>query len=240
MSLQDLDTCVAAYYCDSDGVVGGNLIDQTEFGNDLVGAGTPVFATRDGFEVMDFDNAFWFEGMSPLLPGGSMVLVGVVDIDAGSGSLHVVNTAAKNAAVGNFDAVPPDNSDADWLSSTYQRKSIFFTSNSARGFDRVGTSATAGNFTAGAMNIVTAAFPTVPYEIQAALGTGTVAASAYSAAVSAPRTGAMVRIGHLKASGGITAGKYCAAKRVYFFRGNVFDHAGFAAAMAAEKVLWGV
>jgi hypothetical protein len=49
-----------------------------------------------------------------------------------------------------------------------------------------------------------------------------------------------MRIGHLLETGGLTAGKYLSGKRLYIFEGDVFSHADFAAALAAEKTAWGI
>jgi hypothetical protein len=241
MGLQDLDTCIGAYHCESAGVVGGALIDQTAYGNDLpLITGTPVFNTRDGFECMDLDNTYWFEGPSLLLTRGSMAVVAVINGTQADGTLAAVNTIRGTWSAGNFDGVPNNAVDADWFSSTWQRRYVGFFGQSPRLNERGGTSQAGTDFVSGAISLITGAFPGYPAQIQASTNTQAVQTSAFAAGSTACRIGHQMRIGHLKASGGLTGGRYCSLKRVYFFAGNVFDHPDFTTQRAAEIVAWGI
>lgn len=242
--LKELSTCVAAYSCDATGYdsISKKLVDGSGYGNhlDLKVGTAPIFATRDGYQVMDFDNTYYFEGDSPLPPAGSIVLVGVTSHTGGDGNLYIINTASRKALAGNFDAVPPDNSDSEWFAGTYGRRPIFFNSMSPRIFGWTGGQQAIGSaFSAGQMNMFSASVNQAPAQLQAATGAQSRQVSNFSKNAHASIYGDMLRIGHIKASDTLS-GSYIALKRAYFFLGNVFEHPEFEAARAAEMAAWGI
>lgn len=242
MSLETFPSCIGAFFLDSTGVSGSTLVDQTAYCNDLaLLTGAITYSTRDGQEVMDFDNSYWFEGPNLLIPGGSVVFVGVCDAPGADGSLMVLNTLSRKANPANWDGVPNNAVDADWHASIYARKALYFNTNIPRIFDRTtGVNSAGTAFTAGAMNIFTGGVSIEPARTEGSTGTQGVQTSNFAAAASASTVGSHMRVGHLKASGGITAGKYLSGKRLYFFNENVFNNSAFAAARAAEMALWGI
>ena len=242
MGLQDLSTCVGAYHCDTAGYDAANtrITDQTAYGNhlDLV-TGTPVFTTRDGFECLDMDNTFWFEGDSPLLPRGSYVAVFVANLPGSDGTTYPISTASPRLVNDDFDGVPTGLSDADWLSSAYQRRTMRVLGATVSVHDRVGQNVS-NVVSLESMALVTGAFPADPAVIQAALnGAAASSSPGFNNDDEGSRTGSRLRIGQLKSTA-ITAGRYFALKRLYFFAGNVFDHASFDTERAAEMATWGI
>jgi hypothetical protein len=236
----DLDTCVAAYYCDTAGVVADVLVDQTAYGNDLtLVTGTAVFETRDTFECLSLNNTFWFEGESALLPWGSIVVVAVVDGAAGDGALEAIITASPIDEDDDHEGLEIL-TDAEWLSSTYERRRVTFTDETPRISDRAGTAAVCTNFTIGAMNILTGAWTTETGELKGATDSQTPVEAAYTNNYNASRVGDRMRVGQLKTSGGLTALKYLALKRIFIFTGDVFTHADYATKLAEEKALWNI
>jgi hypothetical protein len=236
----DLDTCVAAYHCESAGVVASELVDQTAYGNDLaLVTGTPVFTTYDTFECLDLNNTYWFEGPSALLPSGSIVVVACVDGIAGDGNLEAIITSSPIDEDDDHEGLEAL-TDAEWLSSTYERRRVFWNTNAPRISDRIGTSATTASFTASQMNIVTGAWLTELGTLNGATNTETPIVGTYTNNYNASRIGNLMRVGQLKTSGGITATRFLALKRIFIFTGNVFTHADYATKLAAEKALWNI
>lgn len=248
MGMQTLDTCIGAYFCDATGfdTVGKKLVDKTAYGNhlDIKLLTAPVYATRAGQQVMDFDNTYYFEGENLLKPGGSCVIVGVCDMSGADGTQYVVNTQSRKAAFGNFAGVPNDSTDAEWFTSAYGRGSLWFNTMAPRIFEpAAGTSAAGSAFVAGAMNIFTGAINIYPAQMQASTKSGAATTTNFASGATAVQAGqgSVMRIGAIKAAGAaLTAGKYISAKRIYFFNGNVFNHPNFVATRADEIALWGI
>lgn len=241
--MKNISTCIAAYYCDATGFNTGSkqLIDQSGYGNhlDIKLLTAPVYANRAGHQVMDFDNTYYFEGQNLLQPGGSVVVVGCVSLDAVDGVLHVVATASRSASVGNFDGVPNETTDAEWFTAKRQ-KQVFFYGNSPRMFENSGIGAEGADFVAGAMNLFTGAISLNPAQLQGATKTQVPAIAAFGAGATASAMGSHVRLGFLKTAGGLAATRYMGIKRVYFFAGNVFNHPDFATKRASEIAAFGI
>lgn len=245
MGLQSLDTCIGAFYCDATGydTLSSKLVDKSGYGNDLsIKVGTaPVYATRAGFQVMDFDLTYYFEGENLWTSGGSCVFVGVCDQDGADGSQAIVNTLSRKATADNFAGTTVEAVNGDWVLGTYGRKAILLSSNGPFIFNwNGGAFASGSNFVAGAMNIFTAAVSLHPAQLQASTKTQAIVTAAEGSGSAAAIAGSIMRIGFLKASGTLTAGKYLSAKRIYFYTGNVFEHADFTTARAAEIATWGI
>lgn len=242
MGLQDLSNCVAAYHLEPAGVVGGQLIDQSGYGNhlDLI-FGTPLYATRDGIEMMDFDNSFWFEGRNVMLSGGSVAVVGCLSMAGSEGVLYPVNTVSIKTTAGNFNALPYENTDAEWFSSTYQIKGVGFSQSRAVTLnDRTGVATPGAVWTNDQANLFVGCFDIATQTAIGARGSDTPTSNAVASGITAARDGALIRIGHIRSSGSFLTGRYVSAKRLYFFADNVFNHPSFATERAAEIAAWGI
>ncbi len=251
MNLKNLNTCIGAFAFDATGFdnINKRLIDRSPYGNhlDLKLLTAPVYATRGGFPVMDFDNTYYFEGQNLLTSGGSVVIVGVVSADAVDGTLQLITGSSRRANVGNFDGVPNEATDdataTGFIGPGNRTKFINYNGNTPRYSDNLGMTASGGLVTAGAMHLFTAACPLVPAIIMGAVNENIPATTNFAQGSFAARSGSHMRIGHLKGvggSGGVTAGKYLSLKAAYFFTDNVFDHPDFVAARKAEIERWGI
>ena len=244
--LDDLDTLVGAYRLDAAGYDAGNarLTDHGPFGHHLAlgGTGGPVLAARDGHECMDFDGSWWFEGRNPLLGGGSLALLMVVDGAAADPFLAPVNTLERRGSPANRAASPPQNPDTDWFSSSYQGHGVTVTGQSTRLRARVGNPSPASTATLprGSLAFVAFALSGDPAAHVMALNDAPATTDAYGDPRRAVPLGSHMRIGHLKATPGLQQGRYLALKRAWFLRGNVFDHPEFEAARATELARWGI
>lgn len=238
MSLESLDTCIAAYYLDSTGynTAAGVLEDKSGYGHDLyLTNGTPAMVTRNGVEMMDLTGDWWFEGVSPLPPFGSVAAVGALSTSGADGTYVVLNTANSVGAT-EKDGVPP--TITDWFASANQRRAIQSNSNLLQGLDRVGTASGWQSVTAGATFLHTAAFDVTSDRLEARTNGADATGSAFPSSAAAPNSGEMLRIGQVSASGSFSVGRYINLKRVYVFRGNILEHSGFTAAEAAEQARW--
>lgn len=238
-----LNNLIAEYHLEAAGVVGGQLVDQSGFGNHLpLVVGTPQYAVRDGILMMNFDNSFYFEGDNVMLSGGSTVVVGCAHMVGNEGNLYPVNTSTIKAGLGNFDAIPPENVDADWFGSTYQVRALSFgQSRAVTLFDRTGVASPGGLWTNGQANLFAGCFDIATQTAIGARGSDAPASSAVASGVTTAREGALMRIGQVRQAAGYPAGVgYVSAIRLYFFNGNVFNHPDFTTARAAEIALWGL
>lgn len=252
MSLKNLNTCIGAYAFDATGfdTINKRLIDRSLYGNhlDLKLRTAPVYATRSGYQVMDFDNTYYFEGRDLLTSGGSVVIVGVVSADAADGTLQLITGSSRRANAGNFDGVPNDSTDDNtanvgFIGQGVRTKYLSFLGNRPRYSDNTGPTAGTTLFTAGGMNIFTAAAPLSPALMLGSVKEEAPFTTSFASGGLAARSGSHMRIGHLKGvggSGGLTAGKYLSLKAAYFFTDNVFDHPDFIGARKAEIALWGI
>lgn len=240
MALETFPSCIGAYFLDSTGVSGSTLVDQTTYGNNMALTGSIIYATRGGYEGMDFNNSFFFEGANVLLPGGSAVVVAMSNADGADGSLFLFNTLSRKASAGNYDGVPNEAVTADWFAGTYGRKGVFFNTNQPTIFGYDGNFVSGTSFGADTKNLFTAAVSIDPARVEGTTKTQVVQTAAYGAGASATILGSHMRIGSLKASGTLPGGHYLWGKRVYFFNENVLNNANFTAARAAEIVQWGL
>lgn len=241
MGFSSLANLIAEYHTEPAGVVGGQLIDQSGFGEhlDLV-FGTPVYATRDGIEMMNFDNSFWFQGRNVMRSGGSVVIVGALSMVGSEGTLHVVNTFSGNYPGGDYTAVGLP-SEVDKFSSTYQVKSVAFgQSRSVTLFDRTGVATPGAAWTNGAANLFCGCFDIETQTAIGARGSDSPTSNAVANGVTTAREARFMEVGHIRSTAGYPSAGYCSAKRIYFFSENIFNDPGFAAARADEIATWGI
>lgn len=250
MSLADLDTCIAHYRFDGSGWDGANgrLTDLGAHGFHLAIGGarsTPLYRDLGGEQHMEFDGSWWFEGRNAILGGGSIILLSAFDVTGADGKLLFWTTLKTDKSP---TGLGPDGSvagvaDADW----------HVTNNQGHFLEAYGMSLKVGTRTGnpgapsvsppqrGAMYLYAAALPGDPaLNIAAANGDVPGQAGPYANTKDAVPIGGWMRLGHLKATPGLSAGKYVALKRAWFLRGNAFDHPGFEAARAAELNAWGI
>lgn len=244
-----LDTCIGRYHLDATGfdAVGDRLVDLSGYGNHLAisGATDPTYRTVGGFQCIEFTNTYWFEGDSNLPPEFSWLFVGAADYAAADGTLRIVNTADRNFnTADDRDGNPAAISDADWHSTVYKQKAIELVIMTPRIYDDIGVAQSGAAWSTNTMDLHLGAVRGLPAQLLAAGKTGVASASNFLAGVqtaSNPRTGSRMRVGHLKsAAGALASSKWVAGKRLFIFEGVVFDHAGFAAALAAEKTAFGI
>lgn len=238
---------IAHYKLDAEGWDAANarLADASGFGNHLgiVNAASPTYATRDGFQCIDFTNTYYFHGEWALPPLWSGVFVGCVNLPGVEGTCYPFATARNKTADNNHtDALTL--TDAEFLTGSYLRKALSWNTNAPRNYDGIGAVATAPAWTAGAMNAVTFATTRSPHGLKIANGVGAAVFTAFSGTQdksSGSATGQFVRVGQLKGTlGALTAGNYVSGKRLYLFAGDVFEHPDYASALAAEIAQWGI
>lgn len=231
-----LDECIAWYDFSASGYSGGKLLDQK--GNcdlDFVnrGSSSPVFNTRDGNACTDFDDTFYYEGKSLMMPGFSVVLTGVQDTN--SVVRYMIYDFSLKANSGNFDANPYDNTDTETLNSTYRGKGLYTFADRFTLNDRTGESANSANFTPGSADLITAVVSIADNENQIAKGTDAFTVNAYANSISAFNSGNIMRIGFLTAAGGgIVPPYYNSLIKAYFFMGDVTQNPDFAQARLDE------
>lgn len=247
--LDTLDTLVSDYRLDATGfdAAAGHLTDHGPLGNHLAigGARTvPLYRAVDGHECMDFDGSWWFEGRSPLLGGGSLAMLFAGGADRADGLLYVLHTAARARMAGvgrdgSLAGVAPD----QWYARATRRDGAYLYGAQVRcyanyrespGFPNV------GYVSRGPLHLLAASFMGASPHRRAAVDGGPVATGIDAAdpAYAVP-SGSHLRVGGLLPSGTIGSG-FLAIKRLWFLRGDAFEHPGFAAARAAEVAAWGI
>lgn len=240
----DLAYCNAAYYLESAGVVSSQLVDQTAHGNHLdLAAGTPIYRTINAAEWMDFDNSFYFSGDSPLVPGGSIVFVGCVNLAGSEGSQCVVGTAVRKANSGNYDAIPNDASLAEFLSSTYRIQQLFISASRVPQWLCTSATAAGAAWTNNAPNIATCGISGDPANYSCATGVQTPVTANIASAFAAMSVGGDLRLGMLNSSHPVSpfaGGRFNAGKRLFFLTENGNTRSDYAAKLAEEMALWGI
>lgn len=232
MALKDISTCIGAYDFSSSGFSGGQLLDTSGFGNhmDIVGAASPTFITRNGHEMTDFDNTYFYEGYDLLGVNNSVIVIAEVNMN--SVTQFILASVRKKVNAGNFDGVPYDNTELEIINNTYRRKGIMLYASSLRFNDPSGTS-TYITPPVGTPFLSTMAVDLEGNELQISLNEGAIASNAYTNNIGIGSNGAFMRIGFLREDGTSPAvGRYISVKEMYFFSGNVFEHPDFAAERA--------
>lgn len=241
MGLSSLPSLIAEYHTEPAGVVSSQLIDQSGFGEhlDLV-FGTPLYATRDGIEMMNFDNSFWFRGRNPMRSGGSVVVVGALSMIGSEGSLSVANTFGSNYPGNDYTAAGLP-SEADKFSSTFQVKSLSFgQGRNVIVFDRTGIASPGAVWANGQANLFCGCFDIDTQTVIGARGSDAPASNAVATGATTAREGRFMEVGHLRAAAGYPTAGYCSTKRIYFFAENIFNDPDFATARADEISMWGI
>lgn len=244
-TLHTLENLIAEYRLDAEGwdSVNARLTDFSGHGNHLpiAVAATPTYVTRDGFQHIDFTNTYYFHGDFALPTRFSSVFIGTINAPASEGNLYLWATAKNNSNQENY----VDNlsiTDADYLSNTYRRKSLLFTSQAARLNDVAGVSATSSTFTAGAINIATAVSASAKLKCAKGTDQPTIGEFTGNTTMSAAAIqGQFFRLGQLKATLGVlSSGNYVSGKRLFLYADDVTEQAGWVAARDAAIVEWGI
>lgn len=243
-SLRTLENLIAEYRLDAEGwdSVNARLTDFSGHGNHLpiAIAATPTYATRDGFQHIDFTNTYYFQGEFALPARFSSVFIGTQNANA-EGICHVWAAAKNKNTADNYDDTLALN-DAEYLTNTYLRKAFYFVSNLPRLYDGAGISGTGTTFAAGSINISTAVCADA--KLKCNTGTGAFGIGEFTGSTPASHAtthGQFFRLGQLKGTlGALGSGNYVSGKRLYLYAGDVTEQADYAAARDAAIAEWGI
>lgn len=231
-----LSECIAEYDFSASGYSGGKLIDQTSYGNDLTfvnrGSASPTFNTRDGHDVTDFDNSFYYEGKSLMNPGFSIVFT--VVHSSNSVVRYLFNDFERKAASDNFDADPYENTDTDIFSSGFMAKGIHINAGKATLRDVTGSGAQSASNTIGEATLYTAYVDIANNQNKISKNTDAFSTGSYTDNVNIFNSGNMMRIGFLTADGVDPAPFYFSLIKAYIFMGDVTQNPDFAQARLDE------
>jgi hypothetical protein len=232
----ELRRCTGHYVLDGNAAnyAGGALIDHSGRGHDFpLVTGTPIWTTRDSVACADFDNLYYFERRQIIPLMGSIVAKIHFDPNSLDGALDIVTTRV--TSFGNIDDHAALTVTGLW--EDYDKRIFGIAGGSMDAFigDRIPSGAGVSIDVAfNAWHVVTGVWNLATKQAKLRIGAGTVVEDAST--TTAPQwIDDVIRLGYLRATSGITAGKHCSVAEIAFFHDDILlNQASLAAGLVAS------